>query len=297
MEHKHVSSKTGNARKGSGRIGTAVFLIVSIVLIAGIVVLSPLGESLMTHVITPIASCRSAGSDHSIVSALKQQEDVQATMSPSIVPNSKKHETITIEERPFYILQMGAFTDAAAADQHASEILRMGAGGTVFQDGSVFRVFAAAYMDEASLKKVQSQVRADGFEATPYITESSGLQITLDGDQQAVDLVKDSIRILSDIPSELCELCLRYDKDEINDDKLVSELETKRDACMNSAAKMKDLNTSDIDPIRNLLQKYEQNISTFLKEHDTINTEMVSGALKRLQLSSIIDYILFFDRK
>ena len=195
MEHKHVSSKTGNARKGSGRIGTAVFLIVSIVLIAGIVVLSPLGESLMTHVITPIASCRSAGSDHSIVSALKQQEDVQATASPSIVPNSKKHETITIEERPFYILQMGAFTDAAAADQHASEILRMGAGGTVFQDGSVFRVFAAAYMDEASLKK-EDLLIANSY---PFTDANDAVYFALNAWRAAgLDQLSDELQLMGD---------------------------------------------------------------------------------------------------
>lgn len=297
MEHKHVSSKSNGTKKGSGRVGTAIVLVLSIILIAGIIVLSPLGEYLMKQVVSPIASCISPSSDHNIVSALKQQEEQQATVSPSAGPTKAVHETITVEEIPFYILQMGAFTDSEAANQHANEIMRMGAGGTVYRDGSVFRVFAAAYTDEASLKTVQSQVRSDGFEATPYITESKGFHITLDGDQKAVGIVKEAVQALSNLPCELSAICLSYDKGELNEESLIKELETKRSECLKTAAEMQSLDTSDVEPIRNILQKYAQNISTFLSEHDTMNTEMISGALKHLQLLSIIDYILFFDQK
>lgn len=298
MEHRrHTSSKSLNARKGTSGFGTIVFVIVSIALIAGIIVLSPLGTYLMEHVITPVLSCNSATADREIISALKQQEETQTTASPSPKASEKAHEVITIDEIPFYILQMGAFTDVEAANQHAEELMRMGAGGTVFQDGSIYRVFAAAYTDEESLKKVQSQVRADGFEATPYITESKGFRITLDGDPHAVEIVTEAVQTLNGIPIELSNLCLSFDKGDLNEAKLLVELESKRSSCAKAAEEMGKIDTKDIGSIRDILQKYEQNISTFMDEHDTINTEMISGALKHLQLSTIIDYILFFDQK
>ena len=297
MEHKHHSFKPTGSRKSNSRFGTIFFLLVSIALIAGIVVLSPLGEYLMNHVITPIISCASSNVDHEIVSALKQQEDSQATKSPSAKPTETAHEVITIEEIPFYILQMGAFTDAEAANQHAEEIRRMGAGGTVYKENSIYRVFAAAYTDDTSLKTVQSQVRADGFEATPYITESKGIRITLEGDIQAVSIVKEASQTMNRIPAEMCTLCLAYDKGEISDEMLLEELESKRSECTHATEEMGQLDTTDVDAIRDILQKYNQNISTFLDEHDTMESKMISGALKHLQLSMIIDYILFFDQE
>lgn len=296
MEHKRHSvakpATSGNAKSG---LGTAVFVIASIVLIACIVVLSPIGTYLTGRLVTPLSCNKAAANDTEIVSALKQQEEQKSPETAGPVTAENAHKVITIEETPFYILQMGAFVDADDASRHADEIMRMGAGGTVYQDGSVFRVFAAAYADESSLKKVQTQVRSDGFEATPYITESRTLRITLDGDQQAVKFVSDAVQMLNEIPKDLCVLCLSFDKGEINDRTLVQKLSEEQAACVEIAASLEQINTTDVSPIPVLLKKYAKNISTFLDEHDTMNAEMISGSLKHLQLSVIIDYILFFN--
>ncbi len=294
MEHKRHSAAKAASRTANSKFGTAVFVIASIALIAGIIVLSPLGNYLMEHVVSPL-SCKPSSNDTDIVSALKQQESLQSAAPTEPVPTDKLHKVITIDETTFYILQMGAYVDAEAASQHADEIMRMGAGGTVYQDGSIYRVFAAAYADESSLKKVQSQVRSDGFEATPYITESKSLRITLDGDQQAVKLVSDAVQMLNQLPKDLCDLCLSFDKGEIDDKTLDHTLTEKQSACLATAASMEQISSTDISPIPTLLKKYAKNISTFLDEHDTMHTEMISGSLKHLQLSVIIDYILFFD--
>ena len=294
MEHKRHSSVKPAYRNAKSGFGAAVFVIASVILIAAIVVLSPLGNYLMDHVIAPI-SCKESENDKEIVSALKQQDEVNAAASSGPMPMEKAHKVITLEETPFFILQMGAFTDAGAASLHADEIMRMGAGGAVYRDGSIYRVFAAAYTDESSLMKVQSQVRTDGFEATPYITESKSLRITLDGDQQAIKLLSDAVQMLNEIPNELCALCLSFDKGEIDDKALDDLLNEKQSACLAAAASLEQINASDVSSITALLKKYAKNLSTFLEEHDTMNGEMISGFLKRLQLTVIMDYILFFD--
>lgn len=295
-QHKRHSTSKPGARNGSRRIGTAVFVIVSIVLIAGIVALSPLGSYLIDQVIRPVFAEWNNKDDKNIVSALKQQEQ-QEIQSPSPVPTVKSHETVVMDEMPFYILQMGAFTDKEAAAAHADEIRRMGAGGAVFQDGSVYRVFAAAYTDETSLAKVQSQVRSDGFEATPYITESKAISITLDGDHAAVDVITKAAKLLNAIPSDLCAMCLAFDKGDLRQDELTASLQKQRDTCTGILKEMEKINMTDVMLIKELLQKYVKNISTFLNEHGTMNTEMISGELKCLQLSVIIDYILFYDQR
>lgn len=297
MEQKRHTVSKRNTRSSGNRLVTVLIVMISIVLIACIVVLSPLGGYLTEHVIDPIRNCKPQSADKQIVSALKQQEELLSQPTSSPMPSINAHEVITVDEVPFYILQMGAFTNISDANRHADEIMRMGAGGKVYPDGSVYRVFAAAYTDENSLISVQNQVRADGFEATPYITESSGLKITLDGDQAAVDLVKEAVNAMNRIPSELCTLCLAFDKGDLSEKDLNHELDLRKEECLNVAEKLEKIKGNEISSIMDLLQKYAQNISTFLKEHDTIQTEMLSGNLKHLQLSVIIDYILFFDRK
>jgi len=294
MEHKRHSAVKTSSKHASNGFGVAVFIVASVVLVACIIVLSPIGNYLMEHVVTPL-SCKPTASDTDIVSALKQQDSLKTAAPTATAPAEKEHKVLTIEETPFFILQMGAFVNADDADRHADEIMRMGAGGAVYHDGSVYRVFAAAYADESSLKKVQSQVRSDGFEATPYITESKSLRLTLDGDQQAVKLISDAAQMLNDVPKELCALCLSFDKGEIDDKSLYTKLTEKRAAILASAESLEQIKTSDVSAIPTLLKKYAKNISTFLDEHDTMNTEMISGSLKHLQLSTIIDYILFFD--
>ena len=297
MEHKHHTAAKSASRKSVGGFGTVIFVIASVVLIAIILILSPLGDYLMEHVVTPILSCVSDTKDNEIISALKQQESAHPSAVPTEKPTEKTRQIITLDEKPFYILQMGAFTDQEAADRHSAEIMRMGAGGTVFHDGSIYRVFAAAYDDETSLIKVQSQVRADGFEATPYITESKGLRITLDGDPKAIALINEAVQLLSVIPSDLCALCLSFDKGEINAAELKDRLAEMMEKCKSTSSELEQVKTGEISSIRDLLIKYEQNISTFTEEHDMIDSEMISAFLKHIQLSVIIDYILFFDQE
>lgn len=298
MEYKRHKSSSRNKTGNSGSVGTAIFVILMIALIAAILVLSPIGNYLMEHVIDPFFSCGGKGSDDKeIVSALKQQES--STPAPTIktTPDAKKQQTITIEETPFYILQMGAFTASEAANQRAEEIRRLGAGGVVFQDSKAYRVFAAAYLNEESLVKVQSQVRSDGFEATPFITGGAALKLMLEGDTKAVDTVNDAVGLLDRIPMDLSQLCLSYDKAEIESADVLKKLYDCKALCQASMESLNSIQNEEINTIKDQIRKYLENISTFLQEHDTINTDQFSGALKMLQLQCITDYILFFERK
>lgn len=298
MEYKRHRTASKDKMRTTGAAGTAILIILSLAVIAAIIVLSPAGKYLMEHVITPVVSCIAKDPDEGVVSALKQQEkQASPATSAQPTPEGKKHQVIMIEETPFYILQMGAFTDSDAANQRAEEIRRLGAGGVVFRDGKAFRVFAAAYLTESNLMKVQSQVRSDGFEATPFITESASAKLTLEGAAGTVDLVKIAADQIGVIPTELSRISLSFDKNEMNQIDLLNKLTELRDLCRTSVESLGTISNDDIASIKDLLQKYDQNISTFLSEHDTINADRFSGDLKALQLSCIADYILFFERE
>ena len=297
MENKHRYNSKSAKSKGKGRFATALVVVLSIILVAAILALSPAGDYLMQEVISPLFSCIKEKKDVDIVSALKQQDDKTPAASPDSSTPQPTHRILTVEEKPFYILQIGSFLQKEAANNHAEQIRRFGAAGTVLADGSVFRVFAAAYTDEQSLVKVQSQVRADGFEATPYITEKKVLKLTLDGDKEAVETIEEAVRLMNEVPNRLTEMSLSFDKGELKEEQITAEIESINIKCSEIYTLLEIIKEESIMSIRQLIQKYSENLSTFLKEHDTMSPEMFSGELKQLQLSAIIDYILFFDQK
>lgn len=299
MENKRRSGSKASHSRQAGAMRTILVIILSVILIAAIVIVSPLGEMVFGTQLNDLLSCsKSDSADRDIISALKQQESAIAPSTAAPSPSEKSHKVISVESIPYYILQMSAFTNQADAEKHAAEIRQLGAGGVVFTEGNICRVFAAAYLDEASLTKVHSQVRADGFEATPYITEKKVLKLTLDGDPDAIAVVQKALDLLNDIPKAMCTLCLSYDKGEVDESGVLKELKDMLSLCrdridsVNSSVKI-----STISPIVQLLKKYEESISTFLDEHDSIETGSMSGDLKHLQLTLIIDYILFFNQE
>ena len=298
MEYRsHMRPRSVRLKKQSAA-GTAIVVLLSIVLIAAIIALSPLGTFLADNVFSPLFQ-KIAGPDKNdqIVSALSGQEANQ-TFAPSAAPKESvpAERILNLDELPFYILQMGVFTDKTAAEEHAEEIKRMGAAGYVYHDDAVYRVFAAAYLDEESLIKVQGQVRADGFEATPYITESSRIKLTLKGDQNAVEETTQAVGYLPDVPKALSELSLSFDKGECTEREVQERVKDLLDACENKLMFFASCKDDSLERFSTVLSEYEKSISTFLNEYDTIVSDERSGALKHLQIETIIDYILFFDQ-
>lgn len=298
MEHKHRITRKSSDTRGYYGLLTALAIVLILAVIAGVIVFSPIGQYLNDSVIGPLFSCtEEKKEDQKIVSALSAQDKPTPASTPSPKPAEPVHSSVTVEETPFYILQMGAFTTREDAEKHAAEIRRMGAGGLVYPEGSVFRVFAAAYTDENSLLKVQSQVRADGFEATPYITDKKAVKITFEGDPKAVAALKASAELINSIPVRLCELCLSFDKNEISGPEAMDALQKLLASCETSRSALISIGNESVDPIGNLLAGYTEKISTFVQDNDMIEQKTASGELKRLQLAVIADYILFFDRK
>ena len=106
MDHYSNSRPYTVRMKKRSMAATILVVLLSIVLIAGIIVFSPIGDYLMEHALNPvIATLRKPNEkDSDIVSTLKNQEIAAETpaASPTPVQNS-----FTIVETPFYLLQMG----------------------------------------------------------------------------------------------------------------------------------------------------------------------------------------------
>jgi len=298
MEYKTHRSPRRRGNKESSSFATAIIVLISIVLIALIIVFSPLGAMIQDSVIRPVFSCFGRNpDDEKIVSALQSHDEAVPSQTPEPTEPPTEKSIITINAMPFYILQMGVYTDQNEAIKYGEEIELFGAGGNVYHDGSVYRVFAAAYLDEKSVLTVQTQIRKDGFEATPYVTDRTGIRITLNGDSDAIRIVSESIPLISSVPSSLCEMSLAFDKQETTDAAVINELGRLSETCDEKIEELQRIQSQSVKPIVGLLEKYQSSISTFLHEHGTMNMRIQSNELKHLQLSIIIDYILFFQQE
>lgn len=301
--HIRRHTRAQKEEKPAGKWFTAIVVLVSLVLIGVMIWLSPLGPMIKEYVIEPVsAMIRGDKQDADIVSALKTQDELANSPSPSSTPNATpdpiRKSVTTVYATPFYILQMGNYLDQTAAKEHANQIMDMGAAGVIYLDGAVYRVFAAAYSDEESLMKVQTQVRADGFEATPYITERDAVKITLEGVDSAIQKAEEAIACLETVPDTLCRLSLSYDKGNVSESNVLEQINALYEQCKSIlVAFQTDTNGEMLEPVLTVIQKYADRISTFLQERDTIDANKLAIALKRLQIETIIDYIRFFDRK
>ena len=151
MEYKHHFSSRNKKANHSNRFLSAIIVIIFLGLIAGVLVFSPAGDYLLTNVLSPVFSCsKEKEEDRKIITALNQQDEKYTQNNSTAKPSEKTHQVITIDEIPLFILQMGSFLEQEAAEHHADEIRQLGAGGAVFVDGSIYRVFAAAYLDDKS---------------------------------------------------------------------------------------------------------------------------------------------------
>ena len=145
--------------------------------------------------------------------------------------------------------------------------------------------------------QVQSQVRGDGFEATPYITDQNAVKITLKGNQTAVKNAEEAIGFLSEVPGELTNISLQFDRAEIGKEEVFKKIEAFADQAETLSDSLKNVNNDTLKPVVSIILKYQESISTFLQNCDSISERDIASALKSLQIETILHYIQFFDQK
>lgn len=109
--------------------------------------------------------------------------------SPTLSPDEVKADTrvMSIPGETWYALQLGVFTSREAADAAAAPFSSRGAAAYLYEDGTSFRVLAAAYKTRAEAQTVMSRLKTDhGIET--FIFELSRGEVTLKVHGQAAQL-------------------------------------------------------------------------------------------------------------
>lgn len=165
MSNHHIPRRANRKKQGGKYSGGSVALVLICGLLAVfLLTTSYWGDKLVNEYITPAFSQLIGRAP--VQTALPAMS--QAT-APAVTETPLESIMVEIEATSWYLLQMGSYVDPEQAHEQALHIQNMGAGGYLFEDEQGYtRVFAAAYEDQESLLKVQSQIRSSGFENTAY---------------------------------------------------------------------------------------------------------------------------------
>ena len=219
------------------------------------------------------------------------------TPQPSASPTEEpiQTETLLIEAVPFYILQMGSYEKSEEATLVSAQNQAMGGAGYVWETDGIYRLMAAAYTDESSLRTVQQQIRKDGYENDAFVTNPKTILITMQGDAEAVQIGKEAIALLSELPEMMCDLTLQYDLLQYDQKDIASKLSEQEKQISDLMKQLEAMDAENTGRIQTTLEIYENAISTFLKSHDSMKKEYYTGSLRHLQLEIIEAYTRLFE--
>ncbi|MDR1619061.1 MAG: SPOR domain-containing protein [Clostridiales bacterium] len=111
-----------------------------------------------------------------------------------------------------YALQMGVFSNWDNANTQAAQLQQRGAGGYVMDDAGKYRVLAAAYAAQDSLKQVREQLDADGVESASYVFNAPDSTLRVTGTPKQLDGITAGFQALTAIMEEMAETSLAFDQ-------------------------------------------------------------------------------------
>ncbi len=156
---------------GAGRVITALLIIGAIVYIVSA---SAAGTWIAKNIIAPVFDMLSISSStptdalNADASTSGDGEVIVLSGEEASEPVSAASEELSLPALSCYALQMGAFSEIANAQSEAAALKLKGAGGYIMHDGERYRVFASAYLDEASAKEVKERLTSEGVDCTVY---------------------------------------------------------------------------------------------------------------------------------
>ncbi len=239
-----------------------------------------------------IAPALSRASMESADTPAKQPSNAAPTTAPV---TEAAAQTVTrkveIPAKTYYALQIGVYDSAENAERQAEELRRIGAAGFVLADGERYRVLAAAYPDDASLKKVAAQLRNEGVESASYTFACGARTLTATGDAAQLDALEGAAQALETYLTALYDAVIAFDQREqkIEDGKASLTTLTKALSAASSDLVEVGATSDEAGALSGLLEKLAE-AAQAAADAESAERTAFSAALKRLYLSAIQAY-------
>ncbi len=200
---------------GAGRVITALLIIGAIVYIVSA---SAAGTWIAKNIIAPVFDMLSSGGSTptdalDAHTAPSPDGDVTVLLDDdNAKPASASSEELSLPALNCYALQMGAFGEITNAQSEAAALKLKGAGGYIMQDGERYRVFASAYLDEASAKEVRERLTGEGVDCTVYAMCYPMQKFRVTAPQDKLDAIALGFSAISKAHESLSQAVLDFDR-------------------------------------------------------------------------------------
>lgn len=218
-------AKAAARRNGSGG-GSGGGVLVVLLLIAGIIYAaasSSVGEWVAENVIAP-ASALFGGKAEATAPPVSAVDDLTPDGSAagsgidlSDGDAAQVSADVTLPASDCFMLQMGVFSSRANADTLAAELRARGAAGYIIEDtsgadGTLYRVMAAGYEDEASAKSVKQRLVDEGTDCAVYTKKCAGADFRVTAPEALIPGIEAGFCALADAKASLAAAVIDFDK-------------------------------------------------------------------------------------
>lgn len=118
---------------------------------------------------------------------------------------------------PVYIcygLQIGVYENTEHALAQSVALQKIGAAGYILPDGNRYRVLAAGYPDEASVKSVADQLLQEGIESRTYVIKSGSRKLTVSASEDVAAAMETAVQGMTVLLEHFYNQTISLDKGE-----------------------------------------------------------------------------------
>lgn len=134
----------------------------------------------------------------------------EASAAPTPAPTGET-VSVTLPGIELWILQEGIYDSAESAAPYAKLAKEAGAAGYVYDDLGSFRLFLAAYPDEASALSVKESLASEGYVCSIFSFSRTGAELAVTAASERLVPIKTAFALSFDIVEQLGELSAGFD--------------------------------------------------------------------------------------
>lgn len=293
MEYRRKRKRRRSSTSTGSGTAKAITVLAAVAVLVYLISASAAGTWIAERVLAPAFTWF----DELVTRAAKPKEPLEKGKTPQPTGSSLQASSVTGEIKlpsiECFALQMGVYSDKNNASSQAQLLQQRGAGGYVMEDSGRYRVLAAAYADEASLKQVRTQLTAEGLESASYTFSAPESILRVTASKAQLDGISEGFAALKGLQEEMGTASLAFDQKQagIAEGKaavnaLLAKLREANDAFVAVA----DSENYVLDAAKTCFAEYDRVLSS-LSEYETDRFVDFSSKMKYTHLSMTHAYV------
>lgn len=221
------------------------------------------------------------------------QEEKQGSQGPRIT------ETIKIEAKSFFGIQLGAFNNRENALSIANELKKKGAAGYVLED-QFSRVLAIIFQSQEDTRAVMEQLKAQAVESQVYELKCPGVDMEITASSEKVKGIESSYQMVMENFGLIESIIKDLDRDKITLEIAIENLKDMRDEIRTKTDQLQAYSTDEegspvLSGLRNFLSTQVENLDDILLGNISDRVE-ISSKIKYTYIDMAVKYKKYMEQ-